>query len=378
MKKLLVIMLALSVALLAACSPSATRDKSQIAGAPTVPSTPAPAPYPAPAPMPPTVIGKSDVFGSESQGGSGTAAAISVTDQMIVRTGSMALVVDDVASSIDQISALAGRLKGIVVSSNVWQDRERLYGSISIRVPSGSFDEAIRSLRVLAADITNETTNSRDVTEEYTDLSSKLKNLEATETQLRAILAKAEKVEDILAVQRELTNVRGQIEQTKGRMQYLERTSSTSLIDVSLQQSKLNLEFTANQRVIKEREETFFSATVVGGFVPYSYKWELGDGFTSTEAAFAHAYRNDGKYTVKLTVTDDKGHEVSLIRTDYITVISGWSAGNVASSAWNGLVGFGHGLANVIIWLGVFIPVWIGLAAAAWGVVWYMKRRKKA
>jgi len=78
----------------------------------------------------------------------------------------------------------------------------------------------------------------------FVDLTAKLKNLEATEQQLLKIMEKAEKVEDILAIQRELTNTRQQIEQTKGRMQYLEQTSATSLIEVSLEQSKLDAKFT--------------------------------------------------------------------------------------------------------------------------------------
>ena len=56
---------------------------------------------------------------------------------------------------------------------------------------------------------------------------------------------------DILDVQRELANTRGEIEQTKGRMQYLEQSSAMSLIQVSLEQSKLNVEFTASTRNVK-------------------------------------------------------------------------------------------------------------------------------
>jgi hypothetical protein len=90
-------------------------------------------------------------------------------------------------------------------------------------------------------------------------------------------------VEDTLAVQRELSNVRSQIESTKGRIQFLERTSSTSLINVNLQQSKLDIDFAASSSVVKDRELIRFGASVSGGFSPYSYNWDLGDGTTSTE-----------------------------------------------------------------------------------------------
>jgi hypothetical protein len=306
-----------------------------------------------------------------------TQADSAIPDRMIVRNGSLAIVVDNVSSVIEQISNMTARFNGVVLSSNLWQDREILYGSTSVRVPAERFDEAMKGIRDLATDITNETTNSQDVTQEYVDLSSQLKNLRATEAQLLKIMDKAEKVEDVLAVQRELTNVRGQIEQITGRMQYLERTSAMSLINVSLQQSKLNLDFNANKSVVKEREDTWFSASIAGGFAPYSYQWDLGDKTTSTEASFSHAYKNAGKYTVTLTVTDDHGNTISKTRTDYISVIAGWSAGSAASGAANGLAAFGRGLADMFIFLGVFSPVWITVGLIAGGIIWFRRNRKK-
>ncbi len=65
-----------------------------------------------------------------------------------------------------------------------------------------------------------------------------MRNLEATEEELLELLAtvreRTGKAEDILAVHRELTNIRGQIEQLKGRMQYLERTAAMSAITIEL------------------------------------------------------------------------------------------------------------------------------------------------
>jgi hypothetical protein len=81
-------------------------------------------------------------------------------------------------------------------------------------------------------------TNSQDVTEEYADLDAQLRNLQATETRLLALMDKAQKVDEILAVQRELSNTRGQIERIKGRMQYLQRTSDMAIIEVALQAKK--------------------------------------------------------------------------------------------------------------------------------------------
>jgi hypothetical protein len=76
-----------------------------------------------------------------------------------------------------------------------------------IRVPVGEFDTAMSTLRAMADEVTSENTISQDVTEDYVDLNADLTNLEATEAQLLQIMTKADKVEDILAVQNQLTNI---------------------------------------------------------------------------------------------------------------------------------------------------------------------------
>ncbi|MFC2002544.1 DUF4349 domain-containing protein [Chloroflexota bacterium] len=188
---------------------------------------PRPAPAPAPAPMitlPPSrgeVVYQGEVPPTEEE-------------RMIIRTGDISLVVEDVVEARDEIARLAVRLDGYVVSSGVSGEEEGMRGNISIRVPDDSFESALSELRDIAVRVKSESTGSHDVTEEYVDLKARLKNAEATESQYLTILEKAEDVEDILRVYERLSDVRREIEQIKGRMQYLERTSSMSLISVSL------------------------------------------------------------------------------------------------------------------------------------------------
>jgi len=297
-------------------------------------------------------------------------------ERMIVRTGNIQLAVEDVRATIDRITELTESVDGYVVSSRSWKEGERLIGQITVRVPAGDFNYSMSVLRELAVEVISEGTSSRDVTEEYVDLSAKLSNLEVTEEQLLRLMEKAEKVEEILAVQRELSRTRGEIEQIKGRMQYLERTSETSLIEVLLEQSKLDVKFSASQTTVKDGESVRFDSDVVGGVTPYSYEWDFGDGNSSTDRNPRHAYKSTGTYTVKLMVTDDRDNTDSETRADYITVLPGWSAGSIASGAWNGLITFGRVLANILIWLGIFSPVWIVIGVILY-FFWWRPRKKR-
>jgi hypothetical protein len=377
MKKLILgILLVILLAGMFACSktseavPRTVAPTTTVSQGKAIPPTYTLAPAPATTKVPAATITVPSAGGTNSS----YSADSSTTNRMVIRNGNIQLVVDDINTAMGKITNLVTTHGGFIVNSNVQESQGRLFGNISFRVPVEKFDEALAALRTMAVDVKSESSSGQDVTAEYTDLSSSLRNLQAAEAQLLKLMEQAGKVTEILEVQKELVNTRGQIEQIKGRMQYLEQSSAMSLIQVSLEQSKLAVEFAASARDVKEAEKIYFRPTVSGGFAPYSYTWDFGDGKTSTEDQPVYAYKNSGTYAVTLKITDDRGNTMTLKRDAYITVIAGWTAGNTASSAWNGMVGFGHFLVNLIVWLGIFSPVWIVVLVVLYFTVW---RRKK-
>jgi ElaB/YqjD/DUF883 family membrane-anchored ribosome-binding protein len=159
-------------------------------------------------------------------------------DRKIVKTGSMTLEVVNITEAMDEVAEMADELNGYVISSYKYEYERGVSGRITIRVPFERLEEAFARLRQLATAVPYETTTATDVTEEYVDLEAQLRNLQATEAQYLTLMEKAENVEEMLKVQKELSNVRGEIEQIEGRMKYLEQTSETSLIEVDLQETK--------------------------------------------------------------------------------------------------------------------------------------------
>jgi hypothetical protein len=157
--------------------------------------------------------------------------------RVIIYTGEMSLIVKDTEEAIAQITALADEQSGFVSGSNVYEAGEALQGSITIRVPAERYQDTLAKLRELALRVERENSASQDVTEEFTDLQARQTNLEFTEAALQELLDERQRVgstSDILEVYRELTTIRGQIEQIEGRLRYLANQSALSTINIQL------------------------------------------------------------------------------------------------------------------------------------------------
>ncbi len=171
--------------------------------------------------------------------GSGT-APLPEFPRMIVYTASIELRVEDPKAAIEDVWQLAEEMGGYVVSSDVQEhslpDGSRTTkASVTIRVPAERLQEVLSQLRDMALEVLRESLTSRDVTEEYVDLNSRLRNLKATEEELLNFLQEARNTEELLAVHRELSRVREEIERLEGRKRYLEQVSRFALVEVNLQ-----------------------------------------------------------------------------------------------------------------------------------------------
>lgn len=157
----------------------------------------------------------------------------------IIRTADLTIVVDDTQAAVNRLRSLANSFGGYVAEANLRQVKDDLMqGSVTLRVDAREFDNAVDRIKELALEVERENIGSRDVTGEYTDLKSRLRNLEATEQELLALLSDIRKqtnsADEVLQVYRQLTEIRGEIEQIKGRMQYLDNQISLATINVEL------------------------------------------------------------------------------------------------------------------------------------------------
>jgi hypothetical protein len=172
-----------------------------------------------------------------------TSSSQPAPERIVIRNAEMTIVVADPVKALDTITKLASDNGGFVVSSNTYKvsldnGGQAPEAAITIRVKAESLDGALASIRKLVKnadqDVLSENVTGQDVTKEYTDLQSRLKNLQQAESQLREIMASATKPEDVLNVFNQLTQVREQIEVLQGQINYYQESAALSSIAVQI------------------------------------------------------------------------------------------------------------------------------------------------
>lgn len=232
---LVFVIVALGIGCAAAAKPATTNS--------VLPAQPTAAPMPA---MVDESYGASDSAGqrksipaAQPPGGTTNQNQAQDAARMIVYTGSVTMQVNDTAETVNKIQDLLKNVNGyIAFKSLVASGKDKLRGTINVRIPAAALEITLAQIKALGVKVLKETADSNDVTAEYTDLDARRKNLEAYEVELQKLLEtvreRTGKAEDILAVYNQLTEVRGQIEQIKGRQKYLENTSTLATYTIEL------------------------------------------------------------------------------------------------------------------------------------------------
>lgn len=158
-------------------------------------------------------------------------------DRMVIKSAYIDLEVEkgEFEDILSEITNLAEQNGGFVSNTYSYSDSEGnlTSGSITIRLPNKRYSSAIERVKEMG-DVKSISMSGQDVTPEYIDLESRLKNYEAQQEILLDLMAQSKKVSDSLEVQYELSNVQEQIEIIKGQMNYMEDRVSFSTIEVYL------------------------------------------------------------------------------------------------------------------------------------------------
>jgi hypothetical protein len=165
-------------------------------------------------------------------------------DRNIIRNAEITIEVPSTTDAQHQVTSIAETHGGFVVTSEAKQRESNdpaqrtLDIKLVVRVPSNQFGRAFDEIKQLAANTPAENVTSQDVTEDFIDLEARIKTQKALEVQFLEIMRQAYKISDALEVQRQIAEVRTDIEKLEGRKRFLENRSSLSTINVNIQTPK--------------------------------------------------------------------------------------------------------------------------------------------
>ena len=196
---------------------------------------------------------KSSVMFSESEEASGfTGVNAGTTDsqsndyrdgRLIIQTASINMDVEKydlvLADLKNRVIALGGYVENESTSfKTYYSETDNLkYGYVTVRVPSTGYDSILTQIKEMGL-VTMESSNANDITKMYRDTASEIENLKVTEARLREIMLKAVEIEDILAIENEMTRIRGSINAYEKQIQDWEALVDMATITVSLNEVK--------------------------------------------------------------------------------------------------------------------------------------------
>lgn len=143
--------------------------------------------------------------------------------RMMIYNATVNIDVKSVDSASAQVSAMAKQYNGFVVSSGNY--------STTIRVPAASLKDVLARIGTIGK-ITSKNISGKDVTDEFTDYSIRLDNAEKARKRYQELLAKANTVDEILKVEKELERLNGEIDLLKGKMNRIQHLVEYSTITV--------------------------------------------------------------------------------------------------------------------------------------------------
>lgn len=153
--------------------------------------------------------------------------------QLIVKNGTMSIQVGNLDSALAAAQTAITGVGGYVSDSQRTNDGEHSTAQVTYRIPAARWDAALDALHKVASKVVSEQTTAVEVTGQVLDLGARITNLQATEKALQAIMARATKIQDVLDVQSQLTDVRGQIEELQTEKAHLEQQAALGTLGVS-------------------------------------------------------------------------------------------------------------------------------------------------
>lgn len=153
-------------------------------------------------------------------------------EQKIIKTGDLRFETSDMEETYGSVHQLIKKYYAIVQSDSEDKDDYTFSRYLTLRIPNNHFDNFIKDLSNGVDYFDRKNISVQDVTEEYVDVASRIKTKKALEARYLELLNKANKVSEMLEIERELATIREEIEAKEGRLKYLQNKVSMSTINI--------------------------------------------------------------------------------------------------------------------------------------------------
>lgn len=157
-------------------------------------------------------------------------------DRQVAYTASIVVRVDDPADAAEQVRALADEAGGYLARSGAALEGDQEV-TLTLRVPADAFDGLLDDVAALG-EVQRRDLDSEDVTDQVVDLEGRLRNAEASAQRIRELLAKAEQVQNLIALEDRLTERQTEIEALEGQLQVLDDRVQLATVDVTLTEQR--------------------------------------------------------------------------------------------------------------------------------------------
>jgi len=169
---------------------------------------------------------------------------VNVSNRKVVTDTNFSLHVKNVDDTVENIRNKTTEMDGFMVNTDIRRDEAASSSNLQVRIPSDKLVEFSKYLKTLAVKVVYENISGNDITDQYVDYEEKLRSLESVKARFEEIMNEAETVDEIMNVQNRILNIQNQIDSVKGQIKYMDRSTATSLVSISISTDELSLPYT--------------------------------------------------------------------------------------------------------------------------------------
>jgi len=158
---------------------------------------------------------------------------VEIYDRKLIKNGNLKFETDSLEKTYNQIKQSTLDLGGYISNENQTKQHSSNSWSVSVRVPAGEFDKLLQEISKGVKHFDQRKITTQDVTEEFVDITARLKTKKEVEQRFVKLLDKAKTIEEILDIEYKLGAIRSEIESKEGRLKYLKNQVGFSTLNIN-------------------------------------------------------------------------------------------------------------------------------------------------